>query len=234
MVLPRSVLFQHLTTLTLPRLAQGNRETARMLGACASSTLKTFLSTAQGFTHSSTTIVPVSRKLRISLHLFQPLHLHLHILRYVLAACSNGGGPENCQSNIFSLEGSVSNINVYCLNTIGTTNMITQNGKALASYSDNVSVFPDTIALFTTGAVVVPPTSPSLLGWNYRGCYTDAYPGRTLGNLVQIPGGAAAMTIEACITSCSAAGYSLAGVEYGGECCKLSMSPRTRFPFLIH
>jgi glucan 1,3-beta-glucosidase len=139
----------------------------------------------------------------------------------VHAACSNSGGPENCQSNIFSLEGSVTNINVYCLSTVGTTNMITQNSKSLAVYSDNVNVFPDTIALFTTGVVL--PTSPSLLGWNYRGCYTDAW-ARTLEKLVQVPGGVAANTVEACLAACQAAGYSLAGVEYSFECCKLSLS----------
>jgi glucan 1,3-beta-glucosidase len=149
---------------------------------------------------------------------------YLPRLRQVLAACSNGGGPENCQSNIFSLEGSISNVNVYCLSTVGTTNMVIQNGKTLASYSDNVNVYPDTIALFTTGAVVL-PTGPSLLGWNYRGCYTDAYPGRTLGNLVQVQGGAAAMSIEACIIACTSARYSLAGVEYSGECCKFCLPP---------
>jgi glucan 1,3-beta-glucosidase len=94
--------------------------------------------------------------------------------------------------------------------------MITQNGNTLALYSDNVNVYPDTIALFTTG--VVPCTS--LIGWNYRGCYTDNTPGRTLGNRLDVPGSTAAMTIEACITVCQAAGYSLAGVEYAGECCK--------------
>lgn len=120
---------------------------------------------------------------------------------------------------MFSLESSVSNINVYCLTTIGTSNMITQNGKTMASYSDNVDWWADTIALFTTGTV--PPPSSSLLGWNYRGCYTDAW-ARTLGNLVQVPGGPSANTIEACLAACQAAGYSLAGVEYSYECCKLS------------
>ncbi|RDW84364.1 hypothetical protein BP6252_01954 [Coleophoma cylindrospora] len=62
--------------------------------------------------------------------------------------CSNGGGSENCQNNIFSLEGSNSNVNAYCLSTVGTTNMITENGATLALYADNVSVYPDTISLF--------------------------------------------------------------------------------------
>ncbi|KAL3417572.1 glucan 1,3-beta-glucosidase [Phlyctema vagabunda] len=62
--------------------------------------------------------------------------------------CSNGGGPENCQNNILSLEGTLSNINIYTLSTVGTTNMITLNGATVAVYADNVNVYPDTIALF--------------------------------------------------------------------------------------
>lgn len=66
-------------------------------------------------------------------------------------ACSNGGGPENCQDNILSLEGANSNVNIYCLSTVGTTNMITINGVSDALYSANVNVYPDTIALFKSG-----------------------------------------------------------------------------------
>ena len=62
--------------------------------------------------------------------------------------CSNNPGPENCQDNILSLEGSLSNVNVYCLSTVGTTNMITHNGATVAVYSDNNNVYPDTVALF--------------------------------------------------------------------------------------
>jgi hypothetical protein len=35
-----------------------------------------------------------------------------------------------------------------------------------------------------------------------------------------VPGGAAAMTVEACQSTCLGLGYSLAGVEYADECCK--------------
>ena len=62
-------------------------------------------------------------------------------------ACSNQGGSENCQTNIVDIESS-SDINIYNLNTVGTTNMATVNGKAVAKYSDNINVFPDTVALF--------------------------------------------------------------------------------------
>jgi glucan 1,3-beta-glucosidase len=47
------------------------------------------------------------------------------------------------------LEGTLNNVNVYCLSTVGTTNMITQNGASVALYSANVNTYPDTIAWFT-------------------------------------------------------------------------------------
>lgn len=43
--------------------------------------------------------------------------------------------------------------------------------------------------------------------------------GRTLRNgYGGVPGGQ--MTIVKCVAGCEAAGYKLAGAEYGGECCK--------------
>jgi len=64
--------------------------------------------------------------------------------------CSNQAGPENCQSAILDFE-NTSNVRVYNLNTVGTVNMIAQNGGSIlkASHADNVNSFPDTIALYT-------------------------------------------------------------------------------------
>ncbi|QSZ28880.1 hypothetical protein DSL72_003385 [Monilinia vaccinii-corymbosi] len=62
--------------------------------------------------------------------------------------CSNGGGPENCQSNILSLEGSISNINIYTLATVGVTNMATRNGQSQALYRDNINVYPTLITWY--------------------------------------------------------------------------------------
>lgn len=65
--------------------------------------------------------------------------------------CSNSGGSENCQQNMVDLEGNNSNINIYCLNTVGAQNMIVSGGKtSIAQYSNNINVFPDTIAWFNT------------------------------------------------------------------------------------
>lgn len=63
--------------------------------------------------------------------------------------CSNNPGPENCQSAIANVEGAVSAVRVYCLSTVGTTNMLLRSGSVVAVYSDNNNVYPDTIALYT-------------------------------------------------------------------------------------
>jgi glucan 1,3-beta-glucosidase len=56
-----------------------------------------------------------------------------------------------------------------------------------------------------------------LAGWTFKGCYTDSTAARTLPNMEPVSGG---MTNEGCQNACLAAGYSIAGTEYAGECCK--------------
>jgi glucan 1,3-beta-glucosidase len=61
--------------------------------------------------------------------------------------CSQVGQGEACQNRIFSVEQS-SNVELYCLNTVGTTEMITLDGVDEAVWSSNVNTFIDTVALF--------------------------------------------------------------------------------------
>ncbi|KAJ5679840.1 CAZyme family GH55 [Penicillium macrosclerotiorum] len=63
--------------------------------------------------------------------------------------CSTFPTPENCQSEIFSIEGSTSGLVVYTLSTVGTTNMIVKDGSSLAVVSDNLATYAATIAYFT-------------------------------------------------------------------------------------
>lgn len=73
------------------------------------------------------------------------------VLTSVPPACSTHEAGESCQQRIISLEGNVSNMNVYNLNTLGVQGMVYKDGTKLASYSDNINVYVDTIALFRTG-----------------------------------------------------------------------------------
>ncbi|CAO1634803.1 unnamed protein product [Sympodiomycopsis kandeliae] len=54
------------------------------------------------------------------------------------------------------------------------------------------------------------PTDPA-----YQGCYQEPTGGRALPNSVTVKGG---NTISGCRAACSAAGFSVAGAEYGAEC----------------
>jgi len=57
-------------------------------------------------------------------------------------------------------------------------------------------------------------------GWTYLGCYIDNVSGRALPNGEQVPSGTNAMTNELCQNTCLAGGFSIAGTEYAGKCCK--------------
>ena len=65
--------------------------------------------------------------------------------------CSAAGHGENCQAEIFDIDnggsGGVSDVEVYNLNTIGSTSMVKVDGESVAAFGDNVNVFPDCIAL---------------------------------------------------------------------------------------
>ena len=54
-------------------------------------------------------------------------------------------------------------------------------------------------------------------GFASQGCYTDSA-NRVLTHAVHTPETAAQMTVELCTAACAQQGYSVAGVEYGGEC----------------
>nr|OQO23943.1 hypothetical protein B0A51_11072 [Rachicladosporium sp. CCFEE 5018] len=62
-----------------------------------------------------------------------------------------------------------------------------------------------------------PTIAPAPPGWTSYGCWADG-PTKSLANGVQVPGGTSNLTVELCTAACSGAGYTLAGVEYAGEC----------------
>ena len=131
-----------------------------------------------------------------------------------------------------------------------------ENGNVLAIASANVNAFADVIALFrlasgsggvtpttTTAKSTTGPTTmstvttgsspPGQTGWNFLGCYADNVQGRTLANQVQVPGGAPAMSVEACEAACKSAGYKIAGVEYSGECCRHHVATETEVSLTV-
>lgn len=66
-------------------------------------------------------------------------------------ACNEFANGSNCQARIVSLEGDVSNVNIYDLSTIGTLSMIDRDGASLAGWKDNQNTYAANIILYRTG-----------------------------------------------------------------------------------
>ncbi|KAH7400751.1 exo-beta 1,3 glucanase-like protein [Phaeosphaeria sp. MPI-PUGE-AT-0046c] len=69
-------------------------------------------------------------------------------------SCSSPDAPNgyrNCQNQIFSIEGS-SSVQWFALNQVGAEQMVTINGEDKAKWSDNLSVYSNTIGYFTYSA----------------------------------------------------------------------------------
>lgn len=65
--------------------------------------------------------------------------------------CSTFSAGESCQSRIASLEGTISNIRIYNLNTIGAQSMLNRDGTQVAYYNDNVNTFASNVAVYLSG-----------------------------------------------------------------------------------
>ena len=72
---------------------------------------------------------------------------HYSFFNNYSTTCSNQGNGEACQLRIVNVEGE-SQVSIYNLNTIGTTEMVDRNGNQVARFSDNLDGFVDTIALY--------------------------------------------------------------------------------------
>jgi hypothetical protein len=68
----------------------------------------------------------------------------------------------------------------------------------------------------TAKSVAVNSTGATVAGFKYAGCFLDASDRALSGDIR--PGGLGAVTNDKCIEHCKAAGFALAGTEYGGQC----------------
>jgi hypothetical protein len=92
------------------------------------------------------------------------------------------------------------------------------NSVSISTSSGSSSMAATTSSTSTTSAASSAAAS-AVPVWSYLGCYVDSVNARTLGNAIY--GNANVMTVELCQSSCESGGYTLSGVEYSGECCKL-------------
>lgn len=107
--------------------------------------------------------------------------------------------------------------------TDGCTMPCTGNAGEICGGSWRLNVFSYGASASSTPTRASTPSSsstpsPAAKKWSLLGCYTDSVSARTLSVGMAVPGGAGAITVEACQSACQGAGYSLAGVEYAQEC----------------
>ncbi|KIP01605.1 hypothetical protein PHLGIDRAFT_123209, partial [Phlebiopsis gigantea 11061_1 CR5-6] len=87
---------------------------------------------------------------------------------------------------------------------------------ALALLPALASGFPRTEhTLRERAAAVGPVTSGLPAGWKYGACYVDNAHGRIFA--LELPDNSG-LTIQSCITSCAAQGFTVAGAEFGVQC----------------
>ncbi|KAJ9474296.1 hypothetical protein PHBOTO_004349 [Pseudozyma hubeiensis] len=96
--------------------------------------------------------------------------------------------------------------------TSSTSSASTDSATTTSSSSSSTSTTTTSSSASAT-ASVTSPSSPSTLA--YRGCFNDVTWARVLPvQISSLPD----QTVEKCTAQCLAAGYSIAGVEYGQEC----------------
>ena len=67
-------------------------------------------------------------------------------------SCSSPDAPNglrDCQNQIFSIEGTTSDVIIYTLSEVGALEMVTIDKQTKAKWSDNLSVYTNTIGQFT-------------------------------------------------------------------------------------
>ncbi|KAK3679133.1 hypothetical protein LTR78_000693 [Recurvomyces mirabilis] len=87
------------------------------------------------------------------------------------------------------------------------------NGSEFCGAANRLDLYTAGNTNATPKPVTVTPPPPG--GWFSIGCYSDSSSARSLSvpTYIQVP-----MTIEACTNACSTAGYTIAGLEYAGQC----------------
>jgi hypothetical protein len=83
---------------------------------------------------------------------------------------------------------------------------------------EQAHAYPLNPAKFSSLVTILGSWSPALPN-NVR---SEGTTGRTLTTQLTVTGGDAATTVDLCLSTCKAAGFTFAGVEYADQCCKCS------------
>ncbi|KAI0843136.1 putative glyoxal oxidase [Hypoxylon sp. FL0890] len=127
---------------------------------------------------------------------------------------------EFCDDKGFSYAGAEYHDECYCGSKLATgAEEATDSTECSTSCSGNTTEAcggPNRLTLFFNPYATGPQPNVGIANWTHIGCYSEGITGRGLTYGAAIP--SAQMNAANCTAACSAAGYILAGTEYGGEC----------------
>ncbi|KAI9891312.1 MAG: hypothetical protein M1814_002825 [Vezdaea aestivalis] len=130
-----------------------------------------------------------------------------------------------CANRGFIFAGTEYSAECYCGNSLGAGNKATAAGDCKNGCSGNATQAcgaGNRLNLYKSNqtAAAGPSVNPGPPGWSSMGCYSEATTGRTLAYGMTVAGGSTNMTVAQCCSACQASSYTLAGLEYGQECCE--------------
>ncbi|KAG8822629.1 hypothetical protein FRC19_005563 [Serendipita sp. 401] len=128
-----------------------------------------------------------------------------------------------CEQAGFNLAGVEFGRECFCGNTImgnnhpqaGICTMACTGGSGTCGGPDAINIYVKDAYPYTTGPASV---LDSYKGYSKTQCWQDSSSNRLLKQGPATPISYDSMTVQKCIDGCAAAGFSSAGVEYGGEC----------------
>ncbi|KAI0378836.1 putative glyoxal oxidase [Hypomontagnella monticulosa] len=125
-----------------------------------------------------------------------------------------------CDDGGFAYAGAEYSNECYCGSKLATgAKEVEDETECSTSCSGNATEAcggPNRLTLFFNPYSTGPQPNTGIANWTHIGCYTEGTTGRGLTYGAAIP--STEMNAANCTAACRAAGYILAGTEYGGEC----------------
>ncbi|EXJ87032.1 hypothetical protein A1O3_03989 [Capronia epimyces CBS 606.96] len=123
-----------------------------------------------------------------------------------------------CSAQSLALAGLEYGRECYCASALGPNTLLNATGCTMACAGDNTQVCGgrSRLSVYNNTALSAPAAKQTIGQFAYQGCYTD--PSAAQRALQGYSTSSSSMTQDLCVQTCSAKGYTLAGVEYGREC----------------
>lgn len=125
-----------------------------------------------------------------------------------------------CSSQGYTFAGTEYSTECYCGFALKSSSAVDSNSAcnmACGGSSTEPCGARDRLSVFTNGGPGG-QNKATVNGYSYLGCFSDDASNRSLTHVMHNSDTSQVMTVELCTSSCNSAGYTYAGLEFGGEC----------------